>query len=119
MPMTVKNEHNKRVWDKDFLVHFRHLTIEDKYINLISGLFEAGFREEDSKSYSPLSRVVDMVLEDLVVRLYLVELSGDHVICYRVGIKGKMESEDTDTIFQLGLNTIWEDIRRVWVRGQL
>jgi hypothetical protein len=53
------------------------------------------------------------------VRLYLVELSGDHVICYRVGIKGKMESEDTDTIFQLGLNTIWEDIRRVWVRDQL
>ena len=50
----------------------------------------------------------------MVVRLYLVELNRDLVICYRVGLKGQMDNDDTDTIFRLGLDTIWGDIRRVW-----
>ena len=119
MSITVKNEENKRVWSEDFLREFRSLRIEDKYTSLISGLVEAGFTQGNLSSYTPLSRVVDMELEGVVVRLYLVELNNDHVICYRVGRKGEMGVEDTDTIFTLGLHTLWEDIRRVWERGLL
>jgi len=53
------------------------------------------------------------------VRLYLVELNRDLVICYRVGLKGQMDNDDTDTIFRLDLDTIWSEIRKIWVRSKL
>lgn len=110
---------DKRVWSVDFINAYDNLEIEDRYASLIEGLGEAGFIKQDYTSYSPLSKVTDLLLDVVVVRLYLVELNNDTVICFRVGIEGRMENDDTDTIFRLGLDTIWEDIRRVWVRSKL
>ena len=81
---------------------------------LVRGLEEAGFIKHDYTSYSPLSKVTDLHLSEVIVRLYLVDLSSDLVICYRVGLKGQMDNDDTNTIFRLGLDTIWSDIRKVW-----
>ena len=104
----------KRVWSHNFLLEFDLLSIEDRYTSLVLGLEESGFIKQDYTSYSPLSKVTDLHLDGVVVRLYLVELNRDLVICYRVGLKGQMDNDDTDTIFRLGLDTIWGDIRRVW-----
>lgn len=115
MSMTEKNDLNKRVWTESFLDIFGGSGVVERFRLLVLGLCESGFVESSSRSISPLSRVVDLVLDDvLVVRLYLVELNNDHVICYRVSLVDNLDHDDTDTIFELGLNTIWEDIRRVW-----
>lgn len=110
---------DRRVWSESFILAFDELKIEDRYMSLILGLSEAGFVKQDCTSYSPLSKVTDLHLECVIVRLYLVELHNDTVICYRVGLKGNMDHKDTDTIFRINLNTIWEDIRRVWVSSKL
>ena len=104
----------KRVWSHNFLLEFDLLSIEDRYTSLVLGLEESGFIKKDYTSYSPLSKVTDLQLEGVVVRLYLVDLNNDTVICYRVGLVNRMDNDDTDTIFRLGLDTIWWDIRRVW-----
>ena len=88
-------------------------------MSLVFGLSEAGFVKQDYTSYSPLSKVTDLQLDGVVVRLYLVELNNDTVICYRVGLEGRMDNDETDTIFRLSLDTIWVDIRRVWARSKL
>jgi len=110
---------DRRVWSEEFIMSYDELTIEDRYLSLIMGLNEAGFVKQDYTSYSPLSKVTDLQLDSVVVRLYLVELNNDTVICYRVGLAGRMDNDDTDTIFRLGLDTIWGDIRRVWVISKL
>lgn len=104
----------KRVWSKTFVLSYDLLPIEDRYTSLVLGLEEAGFIKHDYTSYSPLSKVTDLHLSEVIVRLYLVDLSSDLVICYRVGLKGQMDNDDTNTIFRLGLDTIWSDIRKVW-----
>ena len=83
-------------------------------VNLVLGLEEAGFKKVDYVPTTPLNRVTDLMLDSVQVRLYLVELDKDHVICYRVGLVGNFDGEDTDTIFELSLNMIWDDIRRFW-----
>lgn len=119
MSITEKNDLNKRVWTQAFLDVFSGLGVEERFRLLVLGLCESGFTRSKSRSVSPLSQVVDLVLENvLVVRLYLVELNNDHVICYRVSLINHLDHDDTDTIFELGLDTIWDDIRRVW-RHQL
>lgn len=118
MSITEK-KNDRRVWSEGFILAYDQLTIEDRYQSLILGLNEAGFVKQDYTSYSPLSRVTDLELEGIIVRLYLVELNNDTVICYRVGSKGRMDSDDTDTLFRLGLDTLWVDIRRVWVGSKL
>lgn len=110
---------NRRVWSSDFLSRYNDLSVEDRYMNLVLGLVESGFEKMDYVPSTPLNRVSDLKLDGVVVRLYLVELNNDQVICYRVGLESHFESEDTDTIFSLGLDTIWEDIRRYWSRGKL
>ena len=110
---------DRRVWSKGFIEAYDQLAIEDRYTSLILGLSEAGFVKQDYTSYSPLSKVTDLKLERVIVRLYLVELNSDTVICYRVGLEGRMDNNDTDTIFRLGLDTLWADIRRVWVGSKL
>ena len=109
----------KRVWSHNFLLEFDLLSIEDRYTSLVLGLEESGFIKQDYTSYSPLSKVTDLHLDGVVVRLYLVELNRDLVICYRVGLKGQMDNDDTDTIFRLDLDTIWSEIRKIWVRSKL
>jgi hypothetical protein len=118
MSITEK-KNGRRVWSDSFISEYKILSSEDRYLNLILGLSEAGFVKQDYTSYSPLSRVTDMHLEGIVVRLYLVELNNELVICYRVGIEGQMDNDDTDTIFRLNFDTIWDDIRRSWVRLKL
>ena len=113
MSITEKKK-SLRVWSKRFLSTYSSMSIEDRYLNLVLGLSESGFIKRDYLSPSPLSRVTDMVLEGVLVRLYLVELDEDSVICYRVGLEGSLEDEETETIFKLGSDMIWEDIRRVW-----
>ena len=110
---------DKRVWSMGFVETYDGLTVEERYKKLLLGLEEAGFIKQDYTSYSPLSKVTDMLLDCVIVRLYLVELNNDTVICYRVGLEGRMDNNDTDTIFRLGLDTIWVDIRRVWLRSKL
>jgi hypothetical protein len=106
--------HDRRVWSKDFIRLYETLSVEDRYLNLVLGLSEAGFVKQSYSSYSPLSRVTDMLLDNVVVRLYLVELDNEQVICYRVGLQDHFDTDDTDTIFTLSLDMIWDDIRRVW-----
>ena len=109
----------KRVWSHNFLLEFDLLSIEDRYTSLVLGLEESGFIKKDYTSYSPLSKVTDLQLEGVVVRLYLVDLNKDTVICYRVGLVNRMDNDDTDTIFRLDLDTIWSEIRKIWVRSKL
>ena len=118
MSITEKKS-DRRVWSEGFILAYDGLTIEDRYMSLILGLNEAGFVKQDYTSYSPLSKVTDLQLDGVIVRLYLVELNNDTVICYRVGLEGRMDNDDTDTIFRLGLDTIWVDIRRVWISSKL
>ena len=118
MSITEKTN-NRRVWSKDFITRYSSLSIEDRYVSLVLGLVEAGFEKLEYVPSSPLNRVSDLKLDGVVVRLYLVELNSDQVICYRVGLEEHFDNEDTDTIFTLGLDTIWEDIRRYWSRGKL
>lgn len=115
MPITDRDKSNRRIWSEDFIKSFDQMSVEDRYTSLISGLVESGFVFEGMQSLAPINSLTDLCLGDhVVVRLYLVELGGDSVICYRVGVKGSLVNEDTDTIFKLGLNTIWEEIRRAW-----
>tara|TARA_B100001287_G_C22571186_1_gene476313 strand:+ start:517 stop:873 length:357 start_codon:yes stop_codon:yes gene_type:complete len=116
MSITEKRN-NRRVWSEDFLSRYDDISVEDRYLSLVLGLVESGFEKMDYVPSSPLNRVSDLKLDGVIVRLYLVELNSDQVICYRVGLEGQFENEDTDTIFSLGLDTIWEDIRRYWSRG--
>jgi hypothetical protein len=118
MSITEKNN-DRRVWSESFILAYDGLSIEDRYQSLVLGLSEAGFIKQDYTSYSPLSKVTDLQLDGIIVRLYLVELNNDTVICYRVGLKGQMDNNDTDTIFRLGLDTIWVEIRRVWISSKL
>lgn len=110
---------DRRVWSEGFVMGYDKLTIGDRYQSLILGLGEAGFVKQDYTSYSPLSKVTDLQLDGVFVRLYLVELNRDTVICYRVGLEGRTDGEETETIFRLGLDTIWGDIRRVWRGSKL
>lgn len=113
MSITAK-ENGRRIWSKTFLEIYSGLSIEDRYKYLVLGLEEAGFEKVDYIPTTPLNRVTDLKLEFVQVRLYLVELNKDHVICYRVGLVDSFDSEDTDTIFELSLNMIWDDIRKFW-----
>lgn len=115
MSITEK-KNNRRVWSRDFLDRYNKISVEDRYMHLVVGLEEAGFEKLEYMPSSPLNRVSDLKLANVIVRLYLVELNNDQVICYRVGLEGQFDNEDTDTIFSLGLDTIWEDIRRYWTR---
>jgi hypothetical protein len=110
---------DRRVWSESFVMVYDKQTVEDRYLSLILGLGEAGFVKQDLTSYSPLSKVTDLQLDGIFVRLYLVELNSDTVICYRVGLEGRMDNNDTETIFRLGLDTIWGDVRRLWVLSKL
>jgi hypothetical protein len=115
MPITDRDISNRRIWSEEFINSFDSMSVEDRYTALISGLEESGFVLESMQSLAPISNLTDLCLGGhVVVRLYLVELGGDYVICYRVGVKGGLDEEDTDTIFKLSLHLIWEDIRRVW-----
>lgn len=116
MPITDRDKSNRRVWSEEFIKSFDVMSVEDRYTSLISGLVESGFVFEGMQSLAPINSLTDLCLEGhVLVRLYLVELGADRVICYRVGVKGSMVNEDTDTVFKLNLDTIWEDIRRVWL----
>ena len=120
MSITEKSDLNKRIWSRAFLDEFPTLSVEERFNKLVLGLVESGFAVNKTRTISPLSQVVDLVLEDdIVVRLYLVDLNDDHVICYRVSLLDEIDHEDTDTIFRLGLNTIWDDIRRLWAQRKL
>lgn len=118
MSITEK-KNDRRVWSEGFILAYGEMAVEDRYQSLILGLSEVGFVKQDYTSYSPLSKVTDLLLDGVVVRLYLVELNSDTVICYRVGLEGRMDNDDTDTIFRLSLDTIWEDIRKAWVSSKL
>jgi len=113
MSITVK-EDGRRIWSKTFLKVYKDLSVEGRYKYLVLGLEEAGFEKVDYVPTTPLNRVTDLKLDSIQVRLYLVELNEDHVICYRVGLTDSFDGEDTDTIFELSLNMIWDDIRRLW-----
>tara|TARA_B100000900_G_C20522510_1_gene692817 strand:- start:565 stop:930 length:366 start_codon:yes stop_codon:yes gene_type:complete len=113
MSITSK-ENGRRIWSKKFLELYSGLNIEERYKYLVMGLEEAGFKKVEYIPTTPLNRVTDLKLESVQVRLYLVELNKDHVICYRVGLIDYFDHEDTDTIFELSLNMIWDDIRRSW-----
>lgn len=116
MPITDRDILNRRIWSEEFINSFDTMSVEDRYTSLISGLVESGFVFEGMQSLAPINSLTDLCLGGyILMRLYLVELGGDRVICYRVGVKGSLDNEDTDTVFKLGLNTIWEDIRRVWL----
>lgn len=112
----LKNE--KRVWSEGFVDSYKSLSVDQRYGSLVNGLCESGFKKFDHSPSTPLNRVTDLKLDRVIVRLYLVELNEEHVICYRVGLEESFDSEDTDTIFQLGLDTIWEEIRRYWYLTQ-
>lgn len=119
MRITTKNEAGKREWSGEFLSSFKEMGVSERFNKLICGLEESGFERRSYLSYSPINNMVDMVLADkLVVRLYMVEI-GELLICYRVGKLGEMDNEETDTIFRLDMDTIWEDVRRVWIRINL
>lgn len=109
---------DRRVWSEDFVKSYDGLCVEERYKSLVLGLEESGFIRQNYTSSSPLSRVSDLHLEGVVVRLYLVELNKDDVICYRVGLEDQMDNDDTDTIFRLSLDTIWENIREVWAKSK-
>lgn len=111
-------KNNRRVWSEDFINSYKELSIDKRYARLVKGLCESGFKRYEHSPSTPLNRVTDLRLDKVVVRLYLVDLNGDHVICYRVGLEDTFDNEDTDTIFHLGLDTIWEEIRRFWFRSQ-
>jgi hypothetical protein len=79
-----KNENGKRIWKETFLNSFRTLDIPSRYKELLGGLEESGFRSSGIHSISAINEMTDMILGCVVVRVYLVDLSKESVICYRV-----------------------------------
>ena len=116
---TRKNEQDQRVWSDDFIRQYNNMDTNIQFKTLIKGLQSVGFKRSSSTRYDPISEMVDLYLHNEInVRLYLVRLDDEFIICYRVGIYEIDTDTDATTIFKLNENTIWSKIRSSWVSRQ-
>ena len=112
---TRKNEQDQRVWTDEFISQYNNMDAKSQFKNLTEGLIDVGFIKNSSTRYDPISEMIDLLLHNEInVRLYLVKIDDEYIICYRVGVNHIESDTDATTIFNLNENTIWSKIRSSW-----
>lgn len=107
----------KREWTQEAVHSYRKSTPFGKYLLIVEGLLEAGCKclNHQFSNISPLEQVSTYDLGgELVIVLYLIGISGELQVCFKVGEPNHLEDLTVELLDNLSPNFLWQSVRGVW-----
>lgn len=107
----------KREWTQEAVHSYGESTPFGKYILIVEGLLEAGCKclNHQFSDITPLEQVSTYDLGgELVIVLYLIGISGELQVCFKVGEPDHLEDLTVELLETLSKDFLWQSVRGVW-----